>query len=335
MKKKFHFLRFVVVLLRILAFVLLLAGIAGLVAGLLLKPGGEQAWLRWAAIGGGIFAFVVGLLKFVALWAIGDLIRVKLATERNTRRAAEELARLKSIAPTAAIDAALEVGGTHPKVPEPIDSAVQLGEQTVSNVGEPVEWAQGRIDAAGASAPAAGAAGAAALSDDVGAVAGAAVEQVEDVAVAAHEVIVEAPAVIEIPAPAVEVVAEAVGPALETVVEAPVVIATEVAAVAAAPTAVVEVLEAARVPVVEVAEVVGPSVDAVIEAPATVVAGVAAAAALAVGAVAAEPPAVVEVAPVVAVTEAVGPTVEAVIEAPAVVVADVAAVADAAVDTAV
>ena len=68
MRDKFYFLRFVVVLLKILAVVVLVGGLVATILGFVAAPSGEgtlQSVLRIAAKIGGIVALVAGFFKFI------------------------------------------------------------------------------------------------------------------------------------------------------------------------------------------------------------------------------------------------------------------------------
>lgn len=115
MKKKYHFLRFVVVLLKIVAVLLLIASVAGAIfafAPSVRNTGGQSlpGWLVWASFAGGILALIGGLFSFIVFWSLADLIRVKLAIEANTREVALRLDDLKARLSAAEIGAAAAEG---------------------------------------------------------------------------------------------------------------------------------------------------------------------------------------------------------------------------------
>lgn len=111
--KKYHFLRFVVVVLKIVAVLLLLAGIAGAILAFTVGGVGEGALkslLIWVSRIGGILGLIGGLFYFIVFWGLADLIRVQLAIEENTRGVALRLADLKTRFSAAEIGAAVAEG---------------------------------------------------------------------------------------------------------------------------------------------------------------------------------------------------------------------------------
>lgn len=97
MAKRYHFLRFVSVLLKVLAVLVLLAGIVGVILGFVTRGAGDDLmgqYLYWAARVGGLLALIMALFYFIMLWAVADLIRVQLAIEEHTRQAASGLSAL-------------------------------------------------------------------------------------------------------------------------------------------------------------------------------------------------------------------------------------------------
>jgi predicted flap endonuclease-1-like 5' DNA nuclease len=100
MANKFYFLRFVVVLLKILAILILLGGLAGAILGFsgVLSSGGQwQSALRLVAQIGGIIVLLAALYYGVIFWGLSDLIRVQLSIEENTRQTHVEVARLEQV----------------------------------------------------------------------------------------------------------------------------------------------------------------------------------------------------------------------------------------------
>jgi len=100
MGNKFHFLRFVVVLLKVLAVLILLGGLAVAILGFsgLLPSGGQWGGtLRLAARIGGLVAMLVAFYYFVVFWGLSDLIRVQLSIEENTRQTHLEVSRLEQV----------------------------------------------------------------------------------------------------------------------------------------------------------------------------------------------------------------------------------------------
>jgi len=108
-KKRFYFLRFVAVLLRIMAALLLIAGIVGIILAFRIGGAGEGALanlLRWVSRAGGILALISGLFYFIAFWGLAELIWAHLVIEESTRGVASRLAELESRLSAAEIGAA-------------------------------------------------------------------------------------------------------------------------------------------------------------------------------------------------------------------------------------
>jgi len=100
MGNKFHFLRFVIVLLKVLAVLILLGGLAAAILGFsgLLPSGGQWgSALRLASRIGGLVAMLVAFYYFVVFWGLSDLIRVQLSIEENTRQTHLEVSRLEQV----------------------------------------------------------------------------------------------------------------------------------------------------------------------------------------------------------------------------------------------
>jgi predicted flap endonuclease-1-like 5' DNA nuclease len=88
MEKRFHFLRFVSVLLRILAALLLVAGIVAIILGFTSAGGSEGVLsqsLHWVARIAGVIAFLVGLGYFIVFWGIAEALRILLTIEQSSR----------------------------------------------------------------------------------------------------------------------------------------------------------------------------------------------------------------------------------------------------------
>ena len=272
MKKKFYFLRFVAVLLRILAVLFLVAGIAAVVLGFITRISGGGYWappLFWTLRIGGILGLISGLFHFVLLWGLADLIRVKLAIEENTRGAALRLAELNGRLSADQIGAAavermtkaLEAWELEPQVkpvPEPVVGLVGLApgpavEEVIEVKGAAVEEVAEVAEVAVVEVPAA----AETVVEEVSEVAW---RGVEEVAEAAEAAVVEVPAAAEA---VVEEVSEVAWPGVEEVAEAAEAAVVEVPA--AAETVSEEVAEAAEAATVEVSEVAETAVEEVAE----------------------------------------------------------------------
>lgn len=94
--RKYGFLRFVAFILKLLAWLILLAGIIGLIAGLAIGLSeGSGGWPlpRWQLLGGaGILAVVVSVVWFVQLFAFGSVLSLLIDIEEDTRRLEARLA---------------------------------------------------------------------------------------------------------------------------------------------------------------------------------------------------------------------------------------------------
>jgi predicted flap endonuclease-1-like 5' DNA nuclease len=278
MNRKFYFLRFVAVLLRILAVLFLGAGIAAVVLGFITRISGGGFWARplfWTLRIGGILGLISGLFYFVLLWGLADLIRVQLVIEENTRGAALRLAELRGRLSADQIGAAaaermtkaLEAWKWEPQVkpvPESVVGLVGLApgpavEEVIEAKGAAVEEVTEAVEAAVVEVPAA----VETVAEEVAEVAGPGVGEVAEVAEVA---VVEVPAAVETVA---EEVSEVAGPGVEEVAEVAEVAVVEVPAEEMVVEEVSEVAEAATVELSEVAETsveeVPETVEAVVE----------------------------------------------------------------------
>lgn len=81
--RQYNLVRFIAVLLKIVAVLILLLGIAGLVWSLTM---GKQLPLPgWVALGGAVAAPIVALVSFVQLYAFGSILALLVKIEENTR----------------------------------------------------------------------------------------------------------------------------------------------------------------------------------------------------------------------------------------------------------
>jgi len=88
MQKRFRFLRFVSVLLRILACLLLVAGIVAIILGFTTGAGNQGVLsqsLHWVARIAGVIAFLVGLGYFIIFWGVAEVLRILLTIEQSSR----------------------------------------------------------------------------------------------------------------------------------------------------------------------------------------------------------------------------------------------------------
>jgi len=153
-KKRFHFLRFIVVLLKIVAALLLLAGIAGVVVTFIFNAGGAgerplQRVLFWGIWVGAFLGLVGGVFYFIVFWGLADFIRLQLVIEENTRRAALRLSDLKVRLSAAEIGAAVAEGvskalaAPKDRVPEIRPEPEVVAEAPAVEVAEPTPRAVG------------------------------------------------------------------------------------------------------------------------------------------------------------------------------------------------
>ncbi len=106
MGNKFRVLRIVATIIKILAWIVLVLGVLGGCASLVLglmggagtqRGGGAELAILGGLFGafGGIVFIIISLLQFLFLYAFGELISLLIALEENTRLAAERLQTTK------------------------------------------------------------------------------------------------------------------------------------------------------------------------------------------------------------------------------------------------
>lgn len=81
--RKYGLVRAIALLLKIVAVVILLIGIAALVASLFY--GNQLRLPQWMTLGGAVGAPLVALVTFVQLYAFGSILSLLVRIEENTR----------------------------------------------------------------------------------------------------------------------------------------------------------------------------------------------------------------------------------------------------------
>lgn len=81
--RKYGLVRVIAALLKILAVIILLAGIAMLVASLVY--GNRLLLPQWMTLGGAVAGPLVALVMFVQLYAFGSILSLLVKIEENTR----------------------------------------------------------------------------------------------------------------------------------------------------------------------------------------------------------------------------------------------------------
>ncbi len=100
MKRQYHLLRFVSLLFKIVAIVMLLVGLGSLAFGLVRLVGamrGPSGMAQWAQVAASLVIFGWGLGQFMVLFAVGEGLNVLMAIEENTRATSMRLVRLLSL----------------------------------------------------------------------------------------------------------------------------------------------------------------------------------------------------------------------------------------------
>lgn len=81
--RKYGIVRAIAFVLKLIAVIVLLIGIAGLVASLIF--GNQLALPSWLTLGGAVAAPLAALLIFVQLYAFGSILSLLVKIEENTR----------------------------------------------------------------------------------------------------------------------------------------------------------------------------------------------------------------------------------------------------------
>jgi L-asparagine transporter-like permease len=81
--RKYGLVRVIAALLKIVAVLILLAGIAALVASF--TYGNQLRLPQWLTLGGAVAAPIVALATFVQLYAFGSILSLLVKIEENTR----------------------------------------------------------------------------------------------------------------------------------------------------------------------------------------------------------------------------------------------------------
>jgi hypothetical protein len=87
--RKYSLLRFIAFLLKLFAWLILLAGIAGTILGFVFvasRSGGNLPdWLQFAPLVGTILLPIVSIVWFVQFFAFGSILSLLIDIEQNTR----------------------------------------------------------------------------------------------------------------------------------------------------------------------------------------------------------------------------------------------------------
>jgi hypothetical protein len=81
--RKYGLVRAIAFILKLIAVIVLVAGIISLMGGLVM--GNQLPLPRWLAQGGGLAALVAALLIFIQLYAFGSILSLLVKIEENTR----------------------------------------------------------------------------------------------------------------------------------------------------------------------------------------------------------------------------------------------------------
>jgi protein-S-isoprenylcysteine O-methyltransferase Ste14 len=81
--RKYGLVRAIAIVLKVIAIIVLLIGIAALVASLIF--GNQLALPSWMTLGGAVAAPLAALLIFVQLYAFGSILSLLVKIEENTR----------------------------------------------------------------------------------------------------------------------------------------------------------------------------------------------------------------------------------------------------------
>ena len=83
--RKYGLLRLIAFVLKFLAWIILLAAIAGVVGGLMFLRSSQQEWVRMVSLVGLITLPAIGIVWFVQLFAFGSIMTLLIDVEQNTR----------------------------------------------------------------------------------------------------------------------------------------------------------------------------------------------------------------------------------------------------------